>query len=212
MVRHLASDARCSELALLCRKKLPEWDSMEAESATFKDKVRYLEFENFDDLATKVSGHETSLDGYDAFFCTLGTRTKVGEELFKKVDYQYPLDFARIGLAKSVKYYGLLSSTGASASSMFLYMRTKGEVERDVKALDLLHLSIFQPGLLTNRDNDHRIGEAILSWFPITKIEAKDCGKGMIENAIRKLSGAEDTAKVVTLSNGDLRNLSSGKM
>lgn len=57
---------------------------------------------------------------------------KVGEELFKKVDYQYPLDFGKLGLECGVNFYGLLSSGGAKASSWFLYMRTKGEVERDV--------------------------------------------------------------------------------
>lgn len=39
--------------------------------------------ENFDDLES-LKGY---VEGYDAFLCTLGTRVKVGEELFKKVDY-----------------------------------------------------------------------------------------------------------------------------
>jgi uncharacterized protein YbjT (DUF2867 family) len=62
---------------------------------------------------------------------------KVGEELFRKVDYQYPLNFAKIGVEVGASHYGLLSSTGASAKSWFLYMRTKGEVERDIKKVGI---------------------------------------------------------------------------
>jgi uncharacterized protein YbjT (DUF2867 family) len=87
--------------------------------------------ENFDDM----SALSQELQGYDAFLCTLGSRVKVGEEQFKKVDYHYPLNFAKIGLDSGAHYYGLLSSLGAKASSWFLYMRTKGEVERDVRKI-----------------------------------------------------------------------------
>ena len=87
--------------------------------------------ESFDDM----SALKTELEGYNAFLCTLGSRVKTGEENFKKVDYHYPLSFAKLGLECGATYYGLLSSTGAKASSWFLYMRTKGEVERDAAKL-----------------------------------------------------------------------------
>ena len=46
--------------------------------------------DSFDDM----SALKGELQGYDALLCTLGSRVKVGEELFKKVDYHYPLNFA----------------------------------------------------------------------------------------------------------------------
>ena len=110
IVKLLAHDAGVGELALLIRRKLPEWETMEAEVPGFKEKVRYIIMENFDDLSQKLSENEVTLEGYDAFFCTLGTRVKVGKDLFIKVDYQYPLDFANYGKEKGIKYYGLLSS------------------------------------------------------------------------------------------------------
>ena len=84
--------------------------------------------DNFDNMAPI----KEQLAGYDAFLCTLGSRVKHGEETFKKVDYHYPIAFGKLGLECGAHYYGLLSSTGAKASSWFLYMRTKGEVERDM--------------------------------------------------------------------------------
>jgi hypothetical protein len=40
---------------------------------------------------------------------------------------------------------------------MFLYMRTKGEMERDLKLKKLKMLSILRPGLIKNRP-DARFG------------------------------------------------------
>ena len=48
--------------------------------------------EHFDDLSELPE----ILKGYDAFFCTLGTVQSKGQAEFTKVDYQYPLDFAKV--------------------------------------------------------------------------------------------------------------------
>ena len=100
--------------------------------------------ENFDSFASV----KDQLQGVDAFLCTLGTRVKVGEEQFRRVDYTYPLEFAKLAKELKVKHYGLLSSMGSSVGSWLLYMRTKGEVERDVTVANSQGLSIYRPGLL----------------------------------------------------------------
>ena len=157
--------------------------------------------ENFDDLSPLKS----ELQGYDAFLCTLGSRVKVGEEQFKKVDYHYPINFGKVGLECGAHYYGLLSSTGAKASSWFLYMRTKGEVERDIAKLGYPHLAIHRPGLLTNRDNDERIGEKIFSKVPfITKIDSPDMGLAMLDHAIQSILKKKTENLQEILSNSDL--------
>lgn len=141
--------------------------------------------ENFDNF-----GEETRrlLEGSDAFLCCLGTRVKVGEELFTKVDQTYPTEFAKLGKEMNVPYYGLLSSMGANSNSMLLYMRTKGRCQEACVQVGVKNLTIFQPGLLLNRRNDERIGEKIGSWVPfISKIEARDMGRAMLEHAIRKV-------------------------
>lgn len=104
------------------------------------------------------------------------------------------MNFALLAKELDVKHYGLLSSTGADATSMFLYMKTKGRVEQALKDLKLSQLSIYRPGLLLNRRNDSRVGEKIGSWIPfITKIESADMGKAMVEHAVKvvRMSDAE---------------------
>jgi hypothetical protein len=59
----------------------------------------------------------------------LGSRVGRGKEEFVKVDLTYPTEFAKMAKKMSVPVYGLLSSSGAKASSMFFYMKTKGQAE-----------------------------------------------------------------------------------
>jgi len=95
----IKNDARFSEVILFCRKPLPEWKAEE-----WKPKMTVCAMENFDSL------DKCDLQGVDAFLCCLGTRVKVGDELFRKIDYTYPLEFAKLALKLGVKHYGLLSS------------------------------------------------------------------------------------------------------
>ena len=46
--------------------------------------------ENFDSFEDT----KESLKGVDAFLCTLGTRVNTGDANFRKVDFEYPLQFA----------------------------------------------------------------------------------------------------------------------
>ena len=117
------------------------------------------------------------------------------------MDYQYPLNFAILAKELGVKHYGLLSSTGSDSKSIFLYMRTKGQVEAAVQELGLNQLCIYRPGLLCNRRGDSRLGEKIGSWIPfITKIESADMGRAMIERAVYVAQGSE-TRPFVSLNN-----------
>lgn len=67
--------------------------------------------------------------------------------------------------ACGVRWFGLVSSAGASPTSHFLYLRTKGETENDLAALDLPHLSIFRPGYLKCARVESRPMERIIGWF-----------------------------------------------
>ena len=100
IVDYLKKDSRFSEVILLVRKQLDEWKPED-----FIPKLTVILKENFDSF-DDVKDH---LVGVDAFLCTLGTRVKVGDELFIKVDYQYPLNFSTLAKHLEVKHYGLLS-------------------------------------------------------------------------------------------------------
>ena len=100
----------------------------------------------------------------DDIFCCLGTTMKKAgsREAFQQVDYQYPMDVARQGLANGASQFTIVTSMGADPNSTFFYNRVKGEVERDLTALNYPTLLIFRPSLLLgNRTGDSRLGERL---------------------------------------------------
>jgi uncharacterized protein YbjT (DUF2867 family) len=99
----------------------------------------------------------------DDIFCCLGTTMKKAgsKEAFHKVDYQYPMDIARLGREQGATQFALVSSMGADAKSMFFYNRVKGEVERDLSSLNYPTLLIFRPSLLLGQRSESRLGEKI---------------------------------------------------
>lgn len=104
----------------------------------------------------------------DDIFCCLGTTMKKAgsKDAFQKVDYQYPLDIARLSLAHGARQFAIVTSMGADSESSFYYNRVKGEVERDLTSLAFPTLLIFRPSLLlgnrtTTGRSETRLGERI---------------------------------------------------
>nr|WP_295926516.1 NAD(P)H-binding protein [uncultured Dyadobacter sp.] len=110
---------------------------------------------DFDKLA-QVSG---SIQG-DVLFSCLGTTLKDAgsKEKQRHIDYDIPLEFARIARQNGVPKMVLLSAYGASPDSNVFYSRIKGELEEKIKDLKFENLVIFKPGLLL-RENSDRLGE-----------------------------------------------------
>lgn len=66
---------------------------------------------------------------------------------------------------------------GSDPKSWFLYPRTKGEAEEQVKSKKINLLSIFRPGLLRNR-REARTVEKLFGLIPFAPgIEAKHCAE-----------------------------------
>jgi uncharacterized protein YbjT (DUF2867 family) len=99
----------------------------------------------------------------DDVFCCLGTTMKQAgsKEAFRKVDYKYPLDVAQRALVNRAKQFLLVSSMGANPDSSIFYSRVKGELERDLTALNYPAFLIFRPSLLLGERKDPRLGERI---------------------------------------------------
>lgn len=88
------------------------------------------------------------------------------------------MDFAKLASTLKVPSFGLLSSSLADMKSFFDFRKVKGQVENDVKALQLPVLTIYRPGLIINRQNDYRIIETSVSYIPfVPKIDAADLGR-----------------------------------
>ncbi|KIW15910.1 hypothetical protein PV08_05960 [Exophiala spinifera] len=92
-------------------------------------------------------------------FYALGTtRAAVGGfENQNKIEHEMNLQVAKAAKEAGTKTYVLISSTGASAASMFGYPRMKGEIEDVVTALEFEHTIIVRPGLIVG-ERDHNRG------------------------------------------------------
>tara|TARA_B100000965_G_scaffold126262_1_gene105010 strand:- start:2527 stop:3162 length:636 start_codon:yes stop_codon:yes gene_type:complete len=106
-----------------------------------------IDFDSFLD-----QGH---LPDCEHIYICLGTTIKKAgsQETFKKVDLDYCLGFAKKARESGATKISLVTSVGANADSKNFYLKTKGQLENEIKAMGFDSVNIFQPGLLLgNRD------------------------------------------------------------
>jgi uncharacterized protein YbjT (DUF2867 family) len=94
----------------------------------------------------------------------------MSREEFVKVDKIAVLDFAIECKKVGIKHFELLASVGINAKSNSFYLRTKGELVEELKALNFERLSIFQPSMILTPTNRYGIAQAItLKVWPLLK-------------------------------------------
>ena len=103
----------------------------------------------------------------DYFFCTIGTTIKNAgsQQAFRKVDFEYPKQFATFALLNKVKQFLIISSLGADATSGNFYLKTKGEIQDFLKDCDFESVSVLQPSLLLGDRTEFRFGEKVGGFF-----------------------------------------------
>lgn len=94
----------------------------------------------------------------DALICALGTtQAKAGSrQAFRHIDYELPIVVGKAAYSVGVETYAIVTAMGASATSASFYYRTKGEVERDLKAIGFRSLIICRPSLIGGKRNEAR--------------------------------------------------------
>ncbi|WP_127582297.1 oxidoreductase [Paenibacillus koleovorans] len=146
-----------SRVIVLTRRPLP------AEVLASKSPVpleqRVIDFNRLTEAFPDGSEVLTDADVY----CALGTTIKkAGSQAeFRLVDYEYPLELGRLASQFSAARFLIVTAMGADARSRIFYNRVKGEVERELRALELQALRIFRPSLLLGEREEHRTGERI---------------------------------------------------
>jgi len=134
----------------------------------------------------------------DEVFIALGT-TKTNspkEAEYYQVDHDYPVLAARIAKERGAKSVFLVTAVGANPSSRFFYVRTKGETERDVIALNFEHTHIFRPSMIVGNRKEKRslLEEALMRFWPALNLLLTWKG-----NKYRAITG-EDIAKAMIKS------------
>ncbi len=105
--------------------------------------------------------------GVTDLFCATGTTiAKAGsQQEFRRIDYELPLHIAQVAANSGVQRLVLVSSVGANPDSTNFYLRTKGELERDLGQLGFQGLYIFRPSLLLGKRREVRLLEMIAMRF-----------------------------------------------
>jgi uncharacterized protein YbjT (DUF2867 family) len=97
----------------------------------------------------------------DGVISTLGTTQRIAgsPEAFRAVDYGLNLAIARRAHDSGATRFALTSSLGADPTSRSYYLRTKGEIERDLEQIGYASLMFIRPGLLGGARSERRLSE-----------------------------------------------------
>ncbi|GGD97529.1 nucleoside-diphosphate sugar epimerase [Tsuneonella deserti] len=141
-----------------------------------------------------------------ALICAVGTTWRKSgrdEDAFRAVDYDLVLATARAAKAAGIERMVAVSSTGADEMSKNRYLRTKGEVERELGRMKFKRLDILRPGLLKGqRIGDlrplERLGSALSPladlamqgrWRAYRSIRAELVAKAALALTMRRAAG-----------------------
>jgi uncharacterized protein YbjT (DUF2867 family) len=106
----------------------------------------------------------------DDIFIALGTTKKntPDKKEYYQVDHDYPVLAAKMARENGAKSVFIVSAVGANAGSGIFYIKTKGETERDIIALNFDHTHIFRPSMLTgNRKESRPLEKILIKIWPV---------------------------------------------
>ena len=99
----------------------------------------------------------------DVFIAIGTTKAKTPDkDEYYRIDHDFPVLAARIAKENGAASVAVVTAVGANAGAGVFYLRIKGEIERDILALDLPHTLIFRPSMLMGKRKEHRPLERFL--------------------------------------------------
>jgi uncharacterized protein YbjT (DUF2867 family) len=155
-----------------------------------------IDFDQIESYSTYITG--------DAVFSCLGTtrRKTPDRNAYYKIDHDYPLRFAKLALKNGVKQFHLVSSIGANPNSNTFYLKLKGELERDISALNFHSIFLYEPSMLTGREYETRFGEVFFEglfellnllligrWKKYRSVSGEAVAKAMYELSLKDEPG-----------------------
>lgn len=122
--------------------------------------IQHSKLQNIVTDFISLTEHHDELKADDVF-CCLGTtiRQAGSQAAFRKVDYDYPLELARLTKNHGATQYLIITALGADSKSGIFYNRVKGEVEQAIEAVGFDSYHIFRPSLLLGERTEKRAGE-----------------------------------------------------
>jgi uncharacterized protein YbjT (DUF2867 family) len=147
VVKQLEADQTVTRIVIIGRRPSP--------SATPRITTRIVDFDRLE--------ADADVFAVDQIVCALGTTMKQAgsKEAFRRVDLEYPLRLARLGLAGGARHFLLVSALGANAESRIFYNRVKGELEDTLRTMGYRSVTIVRPSLLLGKRTDFRLVERL---------------------------------------------------
>jgi uncharacterized protein YbjT (DUF2867 family) len=110
--------------------------------------------------------------GVDTALCCLGTTMKQAgsQDAFRAVDHDAVLAFARAARQRGARRLVLVSSAGASARSGNFYLKTKGEAEDAVAALDYEQVTVLRPSFIDDQGTRTEVRPGERFVLPIARV------------------------------------------
>ncbi len=147
----LLADDRYSKVTALSRKPLP---------------INHFKLDNVVVDFNRLSEYFDRLSADDVFCCLGTTMKQAGSpEAFRKVDFEYPLEIAKITKGLGAKQFLIITALGASKKSSFYYNKVKGEVEEAIGNQGFESYHIFRPSFLQGKRIESRAGEEATKVF-----------------------------------------------
>lgn len=197
-LRALGRDDAYDPVVVLTRRPLP------VGALPAKVVQHVVAFDHLGAQADRVRG--------DHVFCALGTTMKKAgsKEAFRRVDFEYPYEVARIALRNGARHFSLVSSLGANPDSRVFYSRVKGELEEALRGLGYTSLSILRPSVIGGSRQERRpaeaLGRLLLSLAPrqLRTVAAADIARAMVALARAEQPGVRvvESAEIREIARG----------
>ena len=112
-----------------------------------------INFDTINNLSLPKIDHIYLCLGYELRAWELISMPERKKDPFYKVDYEYTLNIAKKAEEVGATSISLVSAVGANKNSESFYLKTKGDLEEEIKKLKFETINIFQPGHLAGRIN-----------------------------------------------------------
>ena len=140
----------------------------------------------------------------DDVFIALGTTKKKtpDEKEYYQIDHDYPLLAAELTKANGSKMVSVVSAIGANANSSIFYVKTKGEMEKDIIDVGFEHTQIFRPSIIMgSRAESRPLEKVFIKLFSAVNFLIPSRYKGITAQNIAKamFNAAQKTSKKIEI-------------
>lgn len=152
---------------------------------------------------SRLEEYKAAIIGDVVFLCVGTTRKKSPDQQeYRSIDYGINLGVAKWAKANGAEEVHLISAMGANVNASIFYNRLKGEIERDLMAMDFPGTFIYQPSLLIGSRAESRPAEYFsqqivpffdlflrAGWSKYHSVKAEEVAQAMLNYSKKQVLG-----------------------